>query len=152
MECIQQRPSVLTEFSLNQEKGVLSLTLSQTTIFGLFQTLRDNNSEFDKNGSKFSKSNFSLSHGVFKRFVLQTLKHQDLFREGLNLLPNHKILDKSELKALADNKIKVTEKLDFVLGRIENIVGKGENAGNQHFLLFPQCFQKAFYVLFIQGH
>ena len=23
----------------------------------------------------------------------------------------------------------------------ENIAGKGENAGNQHFLLFPQCFQ-----------
>ena len=23
----------------------------------------------------------------------------------------------------------------------ENIVGKGENAGYQHFLLFPQCFQ-----------
>ena len=22
----------------------------------------------------------------------------------------------------------------------ENIVGRGENAGNQHFLLFPQCF------------
>ena len=22
----------------------------------------------------------------------------------------------------------------------ENIVGKGENAGNQHFLLFPNCF------------
>ena len=22
----------------------------------------------------------------------------------------------------------------------ENIVGKGENAGNQHFLLFPHCF------------
>ena len=22
----------------------------------------------------------------------------------------------------------------------ENIVGKGENADNQHFLLFPQCF------------
>ena len=22
----------------------------------------------------------------------------------------------------------------------ENIVGKGENAGNQHFLFFPQCF------------
>ena len=22
----------------------------------------------------------------------------------------------------------------------ENIVGKGVNAGNQHFLLFPQCF------------
>ena len=24
----------------------------------------------------------------------------------------------------------------------ENIVGKGEDAGYQHFLLFPQCFQK----------
>ena len=22
----------------------------------------------------------------------------------------------------------------------ESIMGKGENAGNQHFLLFPQCF------------
>ena len=28
--------------------------------------------------------------------------------------------------------------------RVENIGGKGENAGFQHFLLFPQCFQKAF--------
>ena len=24
---------------------------------------------------------------------------------------------------------------------LENIEGKRENAGNQHFLLFPQCFQ-----------
>ena len=24
----------------------------------------------------------------------------------------------------------------------KNIVGKGENAGNQHFLLFPECFPK----------
>ena len=29
-----------------------------------------------------------------------------------------------------------------MLGRIENIVGKGENAGYQHFLLFPRCFHK----------
>ena len=28
-----------------------------------------------------------------------------------------------------------------VFHRVENIVGKGENAGYQHFLLFPQCFQ-----------
>ena len=25
---------------------------------------------------------------------------------------------------------------------VENIAGKRENAGHQHFLLFPQCFQK----------
>ena len=36
----------------------------------------------------------------------------------------------------------LTEKLKCLLGRIENIVGKEENAGYQHFLLFPQCFQK----------
>ena len=29
-----------------------------------------------------------------------------------------------------------------LLDRVENTVGKGENAGYQHFLLFPQCFQK----------
>ena len=28
-------------------------------------------------------------------------------------------------------------------GWVENIAAKGENAGYQHFLLFPQCFQKA---------
>ena len=59
-------------------------------------------------------------------------------------LPNDKFLDCSELKALADDKINVTEKLKIVLGRVENIVGKGENAGYQHFLLFLQFVQKAF--------
>ena len=38
----------------------------------------------------------------------------------------------------------MTEKLKFVFGRVENIVGKGENAGYQHFLLFLQCFQDFF--------
>ena len=47
------------------------------------------------------------------------------------------------MKAFADNKINATEKLKFHLERVENIVGKGKNAGYQHFLLFPQCFQKA---------
>ena len=32
-----------------------------------------------------------------------------------------------------------------VVDRVKNIVGKGENAGYQHFLPFPQCFQKAFF-------
>ena len=33
--------------------------------------------------------------------------------------------------------------MNFVFGKVENIVEKGENAGYQHFLLFQQCFQKA---------
>ena len=36
------------------------------------------------------------------------------------------------------------EKLKLVLGRVENIVAKEENAGYQYFLLFPQFFSKAF--------
>ena len=39
----------------------------------------------------------------------------------------------------------MTHKLKFTFGRIENVVGKGENAGYQHILLFPQCFQKLFF-------
>ena len=35
------------------------------------------------------------------------------------------------------------KKMKFALGRIENIVVKGENTGYQHFLLFPQCFEMA---------
>ena len=66
--------------------------------------------------------------------------------ERVNSLPNDKFLDRSKLKSFADDKINMIEKLKFVLGRVENIVGKGENAVYQHFLLFPQCFQKDTYT------
>ena len=36
--------------------------------------------------------------------------------------------------------------ITFVLDTFENIVGKGENAGNQHLIPLPQCFQKVFYL------
>ena len=51
------------------------------------------------------------------------------YMKVINPLPNDKILNKSKLKAFADEKMKVAEKLKFVLGRVENIVGKGGNAG-----------------------
>ena len=70
----------------------------------------------------------------------------DKFQILLTLYQTTKILDWSKLKAFADNKINVAEKLKFILGRVENIVGKGENAGYKHFLLFPKCFQKASYT------
>ena len=38
------------------------------------------------------------------------------------------------------------QKLKCAYGRVENIVGKREKAGNRHFLLFPQCLQKASYT------
>ena len=52
-----------------------------------------------------------------------------------------------KLKAFADNKMNVAKMMIFSSERVENIVGKGENAGYQHFLLFPQCFQKAFFFV-----
>ena len=68
-------------------------------------------------------------------FLIQDQTH-------LNLLPNNKILDYSKLKAFADKKINVTQKLNIVMGWVEKIVEKEENAEYQHFLLLPQCFQR----------
>ena len=61
----------------------------------------------------------------------------------VNLFPDDKNLTLSKLKAFADDKINVTQMIISVFNRAENIVGKGENVGYQHFLLFPQCFEKA---------
>ena len=60
----------------------------------------------------------------------------------VNSLPKDKILDETKLKAFADDKINVAWMMISVFDRVENFVGKGENAGYQHFVLFPQCFQK----------
>ena len=48
----------------------------------------------------------------------------------------------TKLKAHADDKLNVAKMMISHCDRVENPVGKGENAGYQHFLLFPQCFQK----------
>ena len=60
-----------------------------------------------------------------------------------NPLPDDKILPLSKLKAFADDNFIVAQIAKFFFNRVENIVEKGENADFQHFLLFPQCFQKA---------
>ena len=38
-----------------------------------------------------------------------------------------------------------------VFDRVENIAGKGENAGYHHFLLFPHCFHKASSLMVIES-
>ena len=69
----------------------------------------------------------------------------------LNSLPIDKFSGWSKLKAFADNKINVTEKLKFILGRVQNIVGKGENDGYQHFQLFPTMFSKGFFFKVVKS-
>ena len=60
----------------------------------------------------------------------------------LNSFPNDKILDTIKLKAFANNKLNIAKMTISPFDRAENTVGKGENAGYQHFLLIPQCFPK----------
>ena len=58
-------------------------------------------------------------------------------------LANDNFFDSTKLKVFAEDNSNVAEIMISVFHRVENIVQKGENAGYQHFLLFPQCFQKA---------
>ena len=44
-----------------------------------------------------------------------------------NTLPQIRILDLSKIKVIADDKINVTQKLEFVSEGVENIVGKETN-------------------------
>ena len=61
--------------------------------------------------------------------------------QPVNSLPNDKILDVTKFKAFAD-KLIVAKMMISLYDRLENTVGKGENAGYLHFLLFQQCFPK----------
>ena len=58
------------------------------------------------------------------------------------ILTNEKILDWYTLNTFVEDKMNVTGKLKFASERIGNILGKGENYGYQHFLLFPKCLQR----------
>ena len=61
---------------------------------------------------------------------------------SVNSLPNDKILDFAQIERICRQQNKCDLKTDFCFGRVENIMGKGENAGFQHFLLFRLCFKR----------
>ena len=69
------------------------------------------------------------------------------FHIFINPLQNGEILDRTKSKAFVDDKLDLAKIMIFVYDMAENIVGKGENAGFQLFLLFSQCFQKASYTI-----
>ena len=48
----------------------------------------------------------------------------------------------NKLKVIADDKIKVTKKLKFAIGRVENIVEKGESAGSSIFSFSYKVFKR----------
>ena len=49
----------------------------------------------------------------------------------------------SKLRAFTVNNLIVNQMMKIVIHTVENTVDKGENAGYQHFHLYPPCFQKA---------
>ena len=67
--------------------------------------------------------------------------------QSLNPLPNNKILEVTKLKSFEDNKLNVAKMMTSLVDRVENTVGKGENAGYQHFLLFLHCFPSSMGLL-----
>ena len=79
--CVKLLASPVNALSLDKSKCLPfeeELTLFQTTILDSSElnAFADDNFKFDENGRQISKwvtSNFSFSHSVFKRLVLQTL-------------------------------------------------------------------------------
>ena len=54
----------------------------------------------------------------------------------------HSISDSTKLKKNSYDTFDISAKIDSVCEIVENLVGKGENAGTSIFSFFPQCFQK----------
>ena len=66
-------------------------------------------------------------------------------------LPNDKILDWSKLKAFADGKSNAIEKLKYVLGWVENMVGKRRKCWFPAFSLFPTMFSKGLFLRVVKS-
>ena len=67
-------------------------------------------------------------------------------KNALNSSPNVKIPDWSKLTAFADNKLDVAKMMISLFDRLENTLGKGENAGLPAFTPFSTEFFKAVFL------
>ena len=83
---------------------------------------------------------FSLC--FLQQYIISASKCSNVWKR-VNSLRNNKISDLSKVKVFAKYTVKVAKMMISLFSRVENLVGKGENAGYQRFLFFPQCFQKA---------
>ena len=83
---------------------------------------------------------------IYSDMITSHYFSQCIFFFGSITLPNDKLLNWSKLKAFADKKRSVTHKLKFALGRVENSMRKGENAG------YTSIFHNVFKRILSQGH
>ena len=90
--------------------------------------------------------NASNKHFSFSHIVFYPSQHKFQFfscLQNLLCLQIHSVLDLSKFCGLVKGYLFNTQSRVLPTLRkksFEDIAGKGENAGNQHFLLFPQCF------------
>ena len=82
-------------------------------------------------GENASCQHFLLSKQCFQKACISM---------SFNSLPYDKFMDWSKFKAFADDKRDWKSEICF--GKVENIVGKEENAGYQHFFPFSTMFSE----------
>ena len=62
-------------------------------------------------------------------------------------LLNERIVDISKFKTFTRDKFTVAKMMEYFFEKEENIVGKGENADYQNFLLFPTIFSSELFLM-----
>ena len=72
-------------------------------------------------------------------------------RNAFTSLPNDKSLYFTKFRTFEDDRLNEDQMKISVFDRVEKTVRKEENAGYQHFLLFPQSFLKAFLSRFVKS-
>ena len=77
-----------------------------------------------------------------RRYYLPNLAFFVNSKMSLNPFPHDKILNQTNMKAFADNKIVIKKLIISVFDRVEKHCGKGRNCLYKQFLLFPERFQK----------
>ena len=79
-------------------------------------------------------------YAIFVFSLARMLRNRGL--AGTLPFPKRQILGTSKLKDFADDYFNLAENGIKFSKWVKNTVGKGEIARYEHFLLFPQCFQK----------
>ena len=79
--------------------------------------------------------NNCLEDGFWKYFEMENIKNTGIKIICVRLEPKEAFLEHYVYSTTKSRLLTTLQENPF-----ENIVGKGENAGNQHFLFFPQCF------------
>ena len=83
--------------------------------------------------------------------LIEQLPRFDASHRCIKLFPNDNYLDLIKFKAFADDKSNLAKIIISLLPMKENIVGKGENAGDLHFLPFPTMLSKGGFLSFIKS-